>query len=289
MSAMKKIKRKKKKTVSRTSLLQVGISVLVLVALFIVGVIISFRIGDAIDISGGTEASGESGDRDETSAQPGETKVPTGESSAQSGQTDPQGETSENVQLNEVEDVSIDLGRGLTITDIGSYTGVYMEDGTDEIVSRVMMIVLTNNNENALQYAEISVNAGETAAQFSVSTLLPGASVVLLEKNRMAYAEAEEYTAEAKNVAFFTEELSLLEDQLKVQGYQGAINVTNISGQDITGDIIIYYKNCSADMYYGGITYRARIEGGLKAGELRQIVPEHFNADASAILFITCQ
>ncbi|MBQ8813371.1 MAG: hypothetical protein IJZ85_02585 [Lachnospiraceae bacterium] len=289
MSAMKKIKRKKKKTVSRTSLLQVGISVLVLVALFIVGVIISFRIGDAIDISGGTEASGESGDRDETSAQPGETKVPTGEFSAQPGQTDSQDETSENVQLNEVEETSIDLGRGLIITDIGSYTGVYMEDGTDEIVSRVMMIVLTNSSENALQYAEISVNAVEMAAQFSVSTLLPGASVVLLEQNRMAYAEADEYTAEAKNVAFFTEELSLLEDQLKVQGYQGAINVTNISGQDITGDIIIYYKNSSADMYYGGITYRARIEGGLKAGELRQIVPEHFNADASAILFITCQ
>ena len=81
----------------------------------------------------------------------------------------------------------------------------------------------------------------------------------------------------------------MCEDQLKIQGYQGAINVTNISGQDITGDIIIYYKNSSADMYYGGITYRARIEGGLKAGELRQIVPEHFNADASTILFITCQ
>jgi hypothetical protein len=41
-------------------------------------------------------------------------------------------------------------------------------------------------------------------------------------------------------------------------------------------------------MYYGGITYRIRIEGGLKAGEIRQGTAAHFNPDNSTVVFVTC-
>ena len=65
------------------------------------------------------------------------------------------------------------------------------------------------------------------------------------------------------------------------------LNVTNISDEDITGDVVVYYKNASADMLYGGITYRVTISGGIKAGEIRQVVAGHFSDSGSRIMFAT--
>lgn len=196
--------------------------------------------------------------------------------------------TTEPVQIQIPEDVSINLGYGLEITDAGSYTGIYMEDGTDEVVSSMAMIVVTNTSDQALQYAGITVSAGERTLEFSVSTLPAGESALLLETGRQEYVEGETLTsAVAHEVVFFDEPRSLCEDQLEISALDGAVNVTNISGQDITGDINIYYKNASADLYYGGITYRARIEGGLAAGEIKQIMTEHFSASGSKVMFVT--
>ena len=63
--------------------------------------------------------------------------------------------------------------------------------------------------------------------------------------------------------------------------------MTNISGQDIIGDVVIYYKNAAEDLYYGGITYRVRIEGGMKADEIKQIMASHFSDTGSKIMFVT--
>lgn len=191
-------------------------------------------------------------------------------------------------RLDAVEAVSIDLGYGMRITDVGKYTGVYMEDGSDEIVSGVMMIAVTNEGEDAIQYAEIRLPVGDQTACFSLSTLTPGSTMILLEQTRMAYTAGEYTTADVNNVALFQAPLSLCEDRLEIQTLNGAINVSNISGADITGDIIIYYKNSAADVYYGGITYRVRLEGGLKAGEIRQIMASHFSESGSTIMFVTC-
>lgn len=38
---------------------------------------------------------------------------------------------------------------------------------------------------------------------------------------------------------------------------------------------------------FNGICYRVRIEGGLKAGEIRQIMPSHFSSEGSRIMFVT--
>lgn len=215
---------------------------------------------------------------------PAPTETPTGTpTDAPTQQTD-----TPKAELDEIKEAGINLGHGMLITDIGKYTGIYMEDGSDELVSGILMIVVTNTGEDAVQYAEIELAGKSGTAEFSLSTLAPGASVVLLEQNRMAYDPAEDYaSAVTKNVVLFQEPLSLCEDQVKLQVLDGAINVTNISGTDITGDIVIYYKNSAVDMLYGGITYRVRIEGGLKSGEIRQIMASHFSESGSAIMFVT--
>lgn len=182
-----------------------------------------------------------------------------------------------------------DLGSGVIITDFISYTGAFMEDRTDEVVTDVLAIQVTNFGEEYIQTMDIILTAGDTQAQFSLSTLFPGETVVVLEMNRMAYSTAPEFEQlRTGNVALFDGHPGMFEDKLEFQCLNGVINVTNISDEDITGDILIYYKNHVSGVYYGGITYRLRIEGGLKAGEIRQGTAAHFNPDNSAIVFVTC-
>lgn len=182
----------------------------------------------------------------------------------------------------------IQLEHGLTITHMGSYTGAYVEDGSNEIVSGVLMLRVTNNGQRDIQYAELSMPVGDAVAQFQLTTLPVGATMILLEQSRMAWDANVAYPEPvASNVAFFQYDLSLQEDLLQLQILDGAINITNISGQDIAGDVVIYYKNSQQDVYYGGITYRVRIQGGMKAGEIQQIMADHFSATGSEVVFIT--
>ena len=180
------------------------------------------------------------------------------------------------------------LGKGLTLVEVGKYTGVYMEDGTDEIVSNVLMVIVRNDGEQNIQYAELTLPTAAGEAKFSLSTLPVGESMVLLEQNRMAWSDDENYTnVTAQNIAPFTDSMDLCEDLLSIQALDGVVNITNISGADISGDIVIYYKNASSDLLYGGITYRVRLEGGLKADEIRQITASHFSENGSRIMFVT--
>ena len=167
------------------------------------------------------------------------------------------------------------LGNYLYITDIGKYTGVYMEDGTDEFVSNVMMIILKNESETALQLARINLQFSDFTANFEVTNLPAGESVVLLEKNRHEYVEESYIRATAENVLFFSESMSLREDQVKLSGVNGAITVENLTDQ-VMGEIYIYYKNSATDLYYGGITYRAKVEAGLKPGKSTTVMTNHY-------------
>ena len=196
----------------------------------------------------------------------------------------------EPVQIQQSEKIGVKLGNGLEILDVGGYTGAYVEDGTDEIVSGILMLKVINNGTSTVEYASITMEVNGKTAEFAVSTLKPGATVVLLEKNRMVYDKNANYLdgeLACENLSVFREPLNLYEDKIAVQVLDGAINVTNISQEDIPGRISIYYKNAAAGVYYGGITYRVTLENGLKAGEIRQMTAKHFSDTGSEIMFLT--
>ena len=207
---------------------------------------------------------------------------------SESQNTEPPIETTPLPSLNPDIQVLCQLDRGMQIVHTGLYTGAYMEDGTDEVVTGVLMITVRNAGQEAIEYARILMPTPDGTAEFSLSTLFPGDSVVLLEKNRMAYTGREHVErSEADTIAVFRQIPTLCEDQLQLQVLDGCINVTNISGADISGDVVIYYKNSAQDLYYGGITYRVRIAGGMKAGEVKQLMTSHFTPDGSTIVFVT--
>ena len=194
------------------------------------------------------------------------------------------------IKIEDLKDTESEEYKGLQVVQTGSYSGIFVEDGSNDAVNKILMIVVKNTGTQTVQYAEITLTDGDTVARFTLSTLPPGESALLMEKNRMSYEDGGSLTQiKFSNVALFKQEPNLSEDLVKVQALNGILNVTNISGQDITGNVVIYYKNASSDMLYGGITYRATISGGIKAGEVKQIVASHFSKDGSRIMWITVE
>ena len=183
----------------------------------------------------------------------------------------------------------VDLGSGIVITDYIRYSGPFLEDRTDEAVSDVLAIRVTNTGEEYIQTMDIVLSDGETKARFSLSTLFPGETVIVPEANRMPFADVPEFTkAATESVALFDGHPGMCTDRIAIQCLDGVMNITNISGEDITEDIFVYYKNYIDGVYCGGITYRLRLTGGLKAGEIRQGSAAHFDRENSRIVFVTC-
>ena len=188
----------------------------------------------------------------------------------------------------ETEPKFIELSDGLTIHYISSYAGMYMEDGSNEIVSNVLMAVLENTSEQDLQLARIVVEYADFTAEFEVTNLPSGEKVVLLEKNRHSATDEAYQNIQVKNVVYFPEAMSLQEERLRITGSNGTLMVENISGEDIPGDIYIYYKHSAADLLYGGITYRVAVRGGLKAGQSNTVIAGHYTPDTCRILQADC-
>ena len=183
----------------------------------------------------------------------------------------------------------VDLGSGIVITDYIRYSGPFLEDRTDEAVSDVLAIRVTNTGEEYIQTMDIVLSDGETKARFSLSTLFPGETVIVPEANRMPFTDVPEFTkAATESVALFDGHPGMCTDHIAIQCLDGVMNITNISGEDITEDIFVYYKNYIDGVYCGGITYRLRLTGGLKAGEIRQGSAAHFDRENSRIVFVTC-
>ncbi len=182
-----------------------------------------------------------------------------------------------------------ELSEELEILEVGSYTGVYMEDGTDDPVSGVLMILLRNNSDKTLEFAQINVTTTNGTGKFTASTVFPGATVLLLETSRMPFQSGDTvFSSALARATFFSYDLGLQSERLKVTASDGVITIENISGKDITGPIAVYYKNYSEGIYYGGITYRIVFPEGLTAGAQKAMPAVHYSEKGSQVVFITC-
>lgn len=191
-----------------------------------------------------------------------------------------------NVQVQPVQKETIDLGNDLGLLSVGKFAGIYLEDGSNEVVSNIMMVQVVNNSPKDLQFAKFKLQYAKFTAEFEASNIPAGKTVVLLEKNRQKYVDEKYTSASVENVVYFQKNMNTAKDQFEISGLKGALNIKNISGADISGDIYVYYKYTSADQLYGGITFRAKVQGGLKSGELRQVMTSHFNPDTCVIVAV---
>ena len=179
------------------------------------------------------------------------------------------------------------LSDSLAIRSCSRYAGSFVEDGSDELVSDVFALTVENTGDRTVQYAHITLGQGGNTYDFDLTTLPPGAQVQLLELNRQPLPESlEGMTAAVTSFALFETEPTLCEDVLSIETQDTAITITNISGEDITGQIYVYYKVAYGDLYLGGITYRVGLSG-LAAGRSATGYAGHFDQDQCRLMFAT--
>lgn len=181
-----------------------------------------------------------------------------------------------------------DLNDKLSVSCMGTYSGCFLEDGSDEQVTDVLAVVVKNISSNLIEYGLITLDCGGETASFELSGLPANSYVLVMEKDRRAY----DASAELSNLTCvqYAEPNNLIMDfgnDFNVYPSDGVINIENISGRDIQNDVSVFYKNFEYGLFMGGITYRARFSGGIPAGEIAQAIQPHYFTDTSAILYMS--
>ena len=180
------------------------------------------------------------------------------------------------------------LGNGIYIVSSEPYTGPFWEDGSDTAVEDIWSLKIVNSSDEDIEYLKIHAATAEAEGNFEVTVLPAGGELIVLESSAAAYPQdAEDARYDAENLAFFQEERSILPEQLTLYGQDNWIKAENISGDDIAGDICVYYKNLEDGIFQGGITYRAVFPGGMAAGEAEEQEVLHYMKDTSQIMYVT--
>ncbi|MBQ6432305.1 MAG: hypothetical protein IJJ99_10610 [Oscillospiraceae bacterium] len=184
----------------------------------------------------------------------------------------------------------------LCILGVGSYSGPYFEDGSDESVTDVLAIVVENIREDWVENADLILSCDGETAHFSVSALPGHRCAILLEQDRMVYADGMEISNPV--CTFCTNDMTGKNEDFtadfSLEPYEGDILVfRNVSGHDFTGDAVLYYKTVAPYglhgelLYLGGIAYTYCFDGPIAADEMRQANPAHYSIGGSAILFMS--
>jgi len=181
-----------------------------------------------------------------------------------------------------------ELNDSLYVSCMGAYSGAFVEDGTDDQVTDVLAVVVKNTGAELLEYGLITVDCGGELATFELSGLPASSCALVMEKNRRGYDASATYSN--LTCERFAEQSGLIfdfDDDFTIHPSDGVINLENVSGRDFQNDVSVYYKHFEYGLFVGGITYRARITGGIPAGQFAQSVQQHYALETSAILYMT--
>lgn len=173
----------------------------------------------------------------------------------------------------------------LSIQNIASYDGIFLEDGSDSSVLGVYSIVLKNNGSMDVEYARITLSCDGMPITFEVSDLPAGATVVAMESDQNAYQDGTYRDCNA-DIA----EIDGLEQsagQILVQENEdGSLTVSNLT-DSLIPCVRLFYKFYMSDenVYIGGITYTAKLTD-LEAGDNQTIIPSHYSSGYSKVVMV---
>ena len=181
---------------------------------------------------------------------------------------------------------TIDLGQGLTVTEMISAAGVFPEDGQNTVLSDMLCIKIVNGSDKTLQAAQIKLTVNGEDYYFTCTTLPAGASLYAYETNRKAAPQAvESLRSECLFASFFAAEPTVKGGELAISPADKGFTVKNLTEQDIDREICLYYKTIQNGVYMGGITYRVKLSG-LKAGEEATVYADHASEAYTQVMFV---
>ncbi len=179
----------------------------------------------------------------------------------------------------------VDYSGRLEFTYYGRYSGKFVEDGTDEYVQNVAILLVTNISQEYLEYAVATFDIDGEVAAFVATGLAPGESCWALEKNRLQVEKGATFT-HVDDIASFTEYVSPADTDVAVALSEGQLAVKNNTGKDLS-NVYVYYKQVHTDgNFLGGITYRVPI-GNLQKDEEASSVAMHCSMKNCKVVSIT--
>ena len=187
-----------------------------------------------------------------------------------------------------MEKVSLgEIGSNLSIAAVGLYSGPYFEDGTDDEVSNVLAMVVENKSDDIVELAELCLMRNGEAVPFKIAAF-PGHSYCLVLASDRHVGRADD-ALPLPSVEACGKAMDVVLDyspDFAVYPAEGVINVMNVSGKDINGDVYLVFKQFAHNVYLGGIAYRATFHDGVAADAIGQSIQRNFHRDSSVILYM---
>ena len=163
-------------------------------------------------------------------------------------------------------------GYDLVIEKLAPYNGMYVEDGSNQNVADVAMILVRNEGDYPVEYAEIAMEHGDESRIYRISALPAGESMVVQEQTRQGVPEKAPSACKALVVQ-------------RAQMGMAAEQVSVTENGDGTLTVYKYYMK-NEDMFVGGIAFTVRITR-LGAGSETTIQPSHYTSDSSRIVMVS--
>lgn len=174
---------------------------------------------------------------------------------------------------------------GLTLEKLAPYNGMYVEDGSNQTVQGVAMLLVSNTGDTPLEYTQISVSYGEETLLFDISALPVGQRLVVQEKNRKTIPEGTPTAANAMVVHRAKMDMSTGKVRVTDNG-NNTLTIENLTDTTIPTVRVFYkYYLKDQDMFVGGIAFTVRITR-LGANGKVTLQPTHYTSDSAQVVMV---
>lgn len=172
----------------------------------------------------------------------------------------------------------------ISCDEFGRFTGQFVEDGRDELVTNVAVVKVTNRSDRFLDFATITLSIDGKAATFVVSGLPAGRSAWVMEINRMTIGTSASFEM-VNCISSFRDDVVAESPKVSITANGNMLTATNNSNQTLE-DVFVYYRALHTDgNFLGGVTYRVNF-GTLEPGQSVEALAGHYKDGSAEIVRI---
>ena len=178
---------------------------------------------------------------------------------------------------------AVELTEGVYAAEVFSYSGAYVEDGSNDPCQGVCAVRLSNRSQVHYQYLNFTLTTSGGTYSFKASTLFADADMTVLCQEKQEFTDSAILSFEIVNLAPFTQTPTVHTDTLLISYTDGFVNVKNLTDATLS-DVRIYYKNTDEYGYFGGITYFVSCDDIPAGGTVQKNSP-NLHRDTSKVVF----
>lgn len=176
-------------------------------------------------------------------------------------------------------------GYDLVIEKLAPYQGMFVEDGSNVQVDEVAMLLLHNEGDQPLEFAQIVVEYEGESLLFEVSALPAGERAVVQEKTGKPVPDTAPKSSGALVVHRASLEMSSEQVSVRDNG-NNTLTITNLTDQPISTVRVFYkYYMEDQDLFVGGIAFSMRLTR-LGAGASVTVQPSHYTSETGRVVMV---